>query len=168
MNASSNCQSNFSGLRYDKVFLLLCLAVSLLTGCAAVQYTPDYKSKLAAAQKDCKGDEIVGIWVAKVKGSGISLRQTFLFRPDGTGLARQIGEGFVTTAAAAQIGEFRASWRYVGGGVWSGTGHEPFPPYDTRPHIYTIHYANGELLVEDRQELISTTETQCAVYERAL
>src|SRR6187455_622513 len=89
------------------------VAVFLLTGCTAApwhQIDPEYTRLLGEARTDCRGDEIVGIWVTKTSARAFlaPMRHTMLFRPDGTGRIRAQGVDFANT-----------TWSYNGRGVWT-------------------------------------------------
>lgn len=71
---------------------------------------PEYDRQIAFVSDQCKGDEIVGVWVTKstLTRGGYSMKEVLLFRPDGSAQARVMG---------ADPGPI--SWRYEGAGVWS-------------------------------------------------
>lgn len=102
-------------MKYSLIFLLP-LAV-VLSGCVPPTDF-EYDQKVAASRMDCKGDEIVGVWVSLSKG-GMSgdlrdKKMTLLIRSDGSGmqkLHRENGDDSLVS--------FRCQYR--GYGNWSGT-----------------------------------------------
>lgn len=111
--------------------------LGLLAGCTAID--PEYRAREVAALVQCRGDEIVGVWVSKLTNVGFPQRRTLLLRPDGTGRLRVLTEGVMEQ-------EYEVLWKHSGGGVWDGTllqhGHTAY--------IIQMHTTGRELLYHVR------------------
>lgn len=120
MKSDRPCESSApEGSRNQSTALCIWLAL-LIPSCALPLEFKDveYDKKLALARTDCRGDEIVGIWLTKCHwfGDARAWRNTTLFRPDGTG----VGRAFNTTKDPTGT-ECRLQWSYSGNGVWHVT-----------------------------------------------
>ncbi|MCE9518219.1 MAG: hypothetical protein K8R87_01415 [Verrucomicrobia bacterium] len=104
-------------------------ALLFASGCADVEYS----SKLATLRTNCKGTEIVGVWVSKLKNGpyGMQTKFAMLVRPNGTGIMRYAGM------------ESTMEWNYVGSGTWRGSCS--WGGWEQRE--MTIHFDGQELLL---------------------
>jgi hypothetical protein len=91
----------------------------LAPSCGLTFKDPEYATKLATVRTDCRGDEIVGVWISKVQNIG-SAKVTSLFRPDGTGRERNVHN--IVDGPAGSEWTFR--WRYAGNGEWHGSDYK--------------------------------------------
>jgi hypothetical protein len=122
----------------------------LLMACTAMD--PEYKTLEKQALVQCRGDEVVGVWVSKITAMGFPQRRTLLLRPDGTGRMRLMTEGVMKE-------EFEAGWKYSGGGVWYGSLSQlglPMYVFKIRTtgkellyHVYNIANVNAVFLRAD-------------------
>jgi hypothetical protein len=126
----------------------LCIVVALLVPSCALNFQDrEYAAKLAKARTDCRGDEIVGVWVSKFRSVGTN-RVTVLFRPDGTGRERTVND-FMDAKGGS---ESALTWRYAGGGVWNQTRKAIKQHWVTSTYTnfrISIRYTGSELLKEE-------------------
>jgi hypothetical protein len=120
---------------------------ALMPSCALNFQDREYAAKLAKARTDCRGDEIVGVWVSKFRSVGTN-RVTVLFRPDGTGRLRGVND-FMDAKGGS---ESELTWRYAGSGVWNLTRKAVRQHWVTSTFSNfrsTIRYTGADLLKEE-------------------
>ena len=141
--------SNLVSLRWILARCCLALILVLQPGCTVMD--PEYTALKARALTQCRGDEVVGVWISKITAVGFPQRRTLLLRPDGTGRLRVMTENVM-------IEEFEVSWRHSGGGVWDGTlskgGHARY--------VIQMHTTGSQLLYR-----VNNIANVHAVFERA-
>jgi hypothetical protein len=132
--------------------LSCCLVATTLVGCSYVQVDPEYDSLRSQIRKDCRGDEIVGVWVTQTYLSTNDLTTESRMRPfvlkidkDGT------YNCWFNTAAGAFDGYFIIpplvttffppgnNWKYEGNGVWRFS-------FDYMSGTSSIYLSGGKLL----------------------
>ena len=96
-------------------YTLNILAPLLLTVSSCVAPSdPEFDQKVISRRTDCKGDEIVGVWVSALKGGLYGdKKMTILIRPDGSGMQK-----LKENNGKESLTPFR--WQYVGYGKWAG------------------------------------------------
>ena len=144
------------------------LALSNMAACSSMYHPADseYSLRTAVARTDCTGNEIVGVWVSKLTTNPlIDLRQTIMFKPDGSGRAR------IKTSPLnfGQVLEWDLRWRYVGGGKWEATAKrfgasQSTPPRRMEPS-FSVQWTGNELLAEMRMRSpLGNTNTSQSIY----
>jgi hypothetical protein len=94
----------------------LALLVSMVALASCATFDAEYRKLQAVAETKPKPDAIVGMWHRKASdGMGLQLRQSVLFRRDGTGLYSYYHRDWVI-GEADQVHRF--TWTYAGGGIW--------------------------------------------------
>jgi hypothetical protein len=128
----------------------------------------DYPAELSRARSDCRGDEIVGVWVAAPRGGlGESWRSTLLLRPDGTGKLRHYQPNFDPKGT-----EMRLRWTYAGQGVWQLTGEmieqtsNVIMPF-VRGNPIAVRWTGSRLLSATTWSVFLITTTDKVVWVRA-
>jgi hypothetical protein len=158
MKVASASRSTFLGhVRWAALAVLL-----VATPCCTSLYDPAYRHKVATVRTQCDPGEIAGIWVSKIK-SLTDDRCTMLLRPDGTGRERR--------ALLGQKVDWKLTWRYKGGGVWTGMGVA-----DNRTLAlvgglvgtrFTLRYTGSELLRKNAYTIAGILTPELAVFVRA-
>lgn len=131
--------------RFRPLWCLACFGVLLACSSQCTFSDPDFQRRLAVAQIQSGGDEIVGVWVSRqMETGGIEVRYTLLFRSDGTGRIRSYQGG---AWGGPYVRENPVSWKHEGGGIWTGeirvAAMRDFPASS-----FTVKIAGGELLFE--------------------
>lgn len=119
-----------------------------LSSCASTiwdQYDPEYQGLLSTAKTNCRGDEVVGVWVTKtVDRFGLAaMRLTMMFKPDGTGKLRR---------SATEYSDF--TWVYSKNGIWTATPNDASFFNDQTTGQYwlpTTIRSSGNVLLADIQ-----------------
>ena len=96
-------------------FILTCLCFFLVQ-CAGMFTDPGFEQMKASAYKNPRRDAIVGMWHRKSDDAFSSQRNSWLFRENGTGVARTSIKGLVTIDG--DLAQSAFTWRYEGGGLW--------------------------------------------------
>jgi hypothetical protein len=90
-----------------------CLTLIFMSSCSVAD--PEYSKKLTSAQTQCRGHEILGVWISKVKAGESTLHSTMMFSANGTGRLMMIP---TTRGRNANPIEYHATWKYAGNGLW--------------------------------------------------
>jgi hypothetical protein len=146
------------------------LAAALLSACTFAE--PGYNQLIGMARTDCRGNEIVGVWVDRQENplgdlTDLTFSNTVLFRSDGTGKFRY-GVAQTRGLPGPQSSLYDLSYRYVGSGVWRFVVRSEVPcPGKAR-------ISGDRLLIEgwltgaNARRIYTRADTNAAVeYERA-
>jgi hypothetical protein len=89
-----------------------------LSSCSMID--PEFKAALGNADTHASRQEILGMWFHGSSLMNTKIRESILFRQDGTGIARRYLEGQQPATAHFQ-------WTYEGGGKWKVVASSEFP-----------------------------------------
>jgi len=134
--------------------LSCCLVATTLVGCSFVQVDPEYNSLRSQIRTDCRGDEIVGVWVTQAYLSTNdptteSRMRRFVLKIDKDGTyecwMKWLSGGnasdntFIVPEFGALTGGPGNYWKYEGNGVWRFS-------FDYMSGTSSIYFSGGKLL----------------------